>query len=202
MMTSQLAAFAILALLSLVGGQPPPPPKRCCLPDQWSSVMSDLSTINSATLGLMSLQYDYKQQKQSMVSVTNDPVTKAVNVTARTVIDFARKEMYYLPMNDPSKCMKSPYPIGAVQCVPDNATYLGSTYLGPMGGPLTYDGWRFQLPGGPLFVTLGVTRDGCVPLVEGVTTPGKPQNDKLFLFTAYQPKIANPDDFNLPASCL
>ena len=52
--------------------------------------------------------------------------------------------------------------------VADDALYLGSTYLGPAAGKLAYDGWRFKIDPNML-VTMALTTDGCVHLMEGVS---------------------------------
>lgn len=52
----------------------------------------------------------------------------------------------------------------------DDALYLGSSYFGTFP-TLTYDTWRFRLPGSNITVTLAVSSDSCVPVVEGTSDP-------------------------------
>ncbi|XP_076449263.1 uncharacterized protein LOC143285736 [Babylonia areolata] len=111
--------------------------------------------------------------------------------------------LYVVPAAAPDYCFKMPYSMALVQCIPDDAEYLGSTYMGPMSGGLPYDGWRFKLTKNStsMIATLAVSKNSCVPLVEGVGFPNNKELNQLYMFSAYQPKLTDPDAFNLPKSC-
>ncbi|KAK7506184.1 hypothetical protein BaRGS_00002296, partial [Batillaria attramentaria] len=146
---------------------------------------------------ILDIAYDYTRRMEAVVSYVHNPNTEKSINTSRSVMDFDKRKIYSIPADDPSKCYVLPNPYSLVRCIPDDAQYLGSTYLGPVSA-LPYDGWRFKMTNSDVMVTIAMSTTGCVPLVEGVSSGTE---NKTYLFTAFQPGIKNPEWFDLPASC-
>ncbi|PVD38903.1 hypothetical protein C0Q70_01528 [Pomacea canaliculata] len=187
-------------LLTLVTHTTCQTPAKCCFAPQSSATLVDLYSVNGDLYNVIDGEFDFVAGKQAQLSSTHNPYTGVSNYTLLEVIDFNKGKEYIIPWNDPTKCFVVNWPIGPTRCIPDDAMYLGSTYLGPVS-TLPYDGWRFKLPGANITISLAVSTSGCVPIVEGIRINDNPRGDELFLFTEYEPRIRNPDWFDLPSSC-
>merc|ERR1711963_739781 len=140
-------------------------PTKCCAPDQWSAMMTDLASLSSPKMHILELQVDITQRKQAIVQRDVDTSTWQTTTTARTIQDFEKRMMFTIPEGAPTECYKFAYNSSMIKCIPDNATYLGSTYLGPVAGGLEYDGWKFQNAGTEM-ITIAMSKASCVPIVE------------------------------------
>jgi hypothetical protein len=195
-----LAFTVAVTVLMLCGSTEAQTPKKCCLPQESSVILTDLNTVAGENMGQMDAQFDWNRQLQATVNYTIDLSTGKMNIVSKQVIDFKNKVMFYMPGNDSSKCYKVPYDVEGMQCVPDDAQYLGTSYMGPLLSPLTYDGWRFTMKPN-LEITIALTRKDCIPLLENVKIPGPPASNTMLWFNQFQPKLINPDAFVLPPSC-
>lgn len=197
---SLLVACLALVLAATSQAQPQP----CCLPQQSSVHMTELTSINTKSFAMLEMQSDWDRQQQVLLNVTYTPSTRTRVVNSRMLFDVQKKLLYFIPGNDTSVCYKIPDAFQPIRCIPDDAVYLGTNYLGPLSGSLVYDGWRFNLgtSSDALIVTIATSQSDCVPIVEGIDYPANPANNQLYFFSNFLPSLADPTLFNLPPSCL
>ncbi|PVD38902.1 hypothetical protein C0Q70_01527 [Pomacea canaliculata] len=194
-----MADWSLFALTLLVGiGVVQLDPLKCCLPAQYSLIMTDLKTINTNSISNSDYQMDFTMNLAAIRASTLDPITGTSVIRSRSVFDYSRGKMYYIPENS-TLCYIVNITALPTRCIPDDALYVDSSYFGTFP-TLTYDTWRFRLPGSNITVTLAVSSDSCVPVVEGTSDPAT-QTDQILLFTTYVSNIRYPSLFDLPASC-
>ncbi|KAL8579379.1 hypothetical protein ACOMHN_026744 [Nucella lapillus] len=186
-----------------------PPTKGCCMPNQWSAKMTILDTVGSNNIIVLDAQLDYAKKQQVMFNYTVGSQTP----TSKVLIDYGKAMLYSVPTAAPTTCFKMELNLPMVQCLPEDAKYLGSSYLGPMlAGELDYDAWRFQTrgsggaaAGAPPQVnpvtTMVLSQKQCVPILEVSHYPGGYIPDQHFWFSGFQPKLTDPSAFNLPEAC-
>ncbi|XP_076460153.1 uncharacterized protein LOC143293123 [Babylonia areolata] len=197
-----VVVVAVVTLADVNGGPPPPPPPRCCMPNQYSAYMYPLESFNTGEMLMFDMQMDYDKKQQVIMNYTIGPVG-SIKLNQKVLIDYNKNMLYAVPAADPDQCFKSPYTMPLAQCIPNDAEYLGSTYMGPMSGGLPYDGWRFKLTKNStsMIATLAVSKNSCVPLVEGVGFPNNKDWNQMYMLSSYQPRLWAPSAFKLPKSC-
>lgn len=200
--------FPVLVAVTVVGVVLPgcvncQPPPRCCMPRKFQAVMSDLMTITGARIGNRFVTVDQDTQKQAVINTAFDPVTRKSEEISRTVFDFSKKLVYTLPAGNPTQCIRQAWNFQMFDsCVPADATYLGSSYIG-LPGSLNYDGWKYPYPGtgNDTTITVAFSREGCVPIVIKILGNMNGPVDSIFLYNTYVPDNIDPTVFELPASC-
>ncbi|KAK7112557.1 uncharacterized protein [Littorina saxatilis] len=196
-------AVMIGCVMGIPSPQPPPLPQRCCMAPQFSAMLTDLKTLNSNDgIGLREVILDFDRQMEAVRVGVFRPGGGTFNKD-RVIMDFSKGTMYTISGEHDSNCVRTsmtwPMP---PKCIPDDAAYLGSTYLGPVNA-LPYDGWKFIYPGTKANLTMAFSTTGCVPIVEGLygQLGSDLTADYVFLFTSYEPSIGNPAVFDIPKSC-
>merc|ERR1711860_474533 len=189
-----------LVLCGTVFSQERQEPAKCCLPDKSSMVMYDVATLNNLKISTLEIQIDMVNKKQAVIQIDVNPYVNDTHQepgnNGRSIIDFEKRIVYTLPTADPTKCYKFPYTFPLIKCIPDNATYLGSSWLGSLTGAslegqVPYDGWRFTTADGST-VTIAVSKQGCVPLVEGVARPPAAGGSSTYFFQNYTATLQDP----------
>ncbi|KAK7507730.1 hypothetical protein BaRGS_00000695, partial [Batillaria attramentaria] len=86
-----------------------------------------------------------------------------------------------------------------------DAEYLGSDYLG-LSNAISYDVWKVVRAGGmSVNMTIAVSTDGCVPLLQAQVGTNPVTNEKVdnvYMWSTFVANITDPTVFNIPASCL
>ncbi|KAK7507869.1 hypothetical protein BaRGS_00000834, partial [Batillaria attramentaria] len=169
------SAVFLLVLFGLAFSQSLP--QKCCFSKKLEAMLTDLTTIKSNQISLVSMALDFERQMEVRL-------------------------MYEIRADDPTHCNRRTltWPLPD-RCVPDDAEYLGSTYLGPVNS-LPYDSWRYRYTGTQANMTMAFSTQGCVPILESLVGDlGFGPVDFTYLFTTVKQDIEDPSVFNIPRSC-
>ncbi|KAL8579381.1 hypothetical protein ACOMHN_026746 [Nucella lapillus] len=201
---------AVVATMSVQGGNLFDGPTRCFFPDQYSVYMTLANAITPKAMPTVMFQNDLKAKKLVMVNMTTSaPAHRSANTTGKVLIDFNKKLLYVVPAGHPEKCRKIPYTEEQHKRIPADATYVTSSYMG-FPGQMVFDVWRIKFhlthrtaPAKSPGVTFAISRLDCVPLMEMVQINGSPSRNsgQVFVYTGFQKKLLAPSLFDLPPSC-
>jgi len=208
LMTSALALPTGAGDSGMTGANMAMPTAPCCTPPRWQASMFDLKADSGLTYVT---EYAQDETMQAEGSVTMNRLT--TEIVSQTFTDYKTKMTYTVNMygDKMGQCVSSK--VGhdfysscntkpAAAAMPSNI--LGFQYEGnaTLGGPkgLMYDAWNIQFSDG-LNVTISLTRDMCIPVLENVKydTPSGPV-ESLLLFNDV---TTNVDDklLTMPAAC-
>ncbi|XP_064617173.1 ependymin-related protein 1-like [Liolophura sinensis] len=119
---------------------------------------------------------------------------------SKFIIDFWNKREYNI---DGLNCTESSVFLEMVpRCVPDNAQYLGSSYMGGGNNQIAFDSWNFFMAGWNTNITIALSQGDCTPLAEAVITLTKDAKSSMMaVFTSFTPGIKDPSVFVPPPGC-
>lgn len=178
-------------------------PERCCVPKQFSSVMSTSSGVvlpggqTVGTYGIYNFSYDATRGLVAMqgISFTAFDQQKSnlwiiENMNNDTVFTFDR---------DTKQCYKSSLPIHPIPCIPEDAIYLQSVTYGYGSKQIIGDTWLVKID--DVFTYSTVSRDGlCVPFT-GNSFLQNPAVATVVTATDFVPRIIDASIFDIPAEC-
>ncbi|XP_022102160.1 uncharacterized protein LOC110985441 [Acanthaster planci] len=134
--------------------------KKCCYPDQFVSIEGieiglSQSGKGSATVGKIQVAFDYTNKRVAELGImTTDQKSEEL----QGIADYSKGVQYFIQPKA-RECIKVPLAGPMPHCVPDNATSVGSIYLG--NHKLTVD--VYNLPVDEGIVSLSVTHGECIP---------------------------------------
>ncbi|CAF1428398.1 unnamed protein product [Rotaria sordida] len=153
-------------------------PERCCVPKQFSSVMSTSSGVVLpdgkiiATYGTYNFSYDVDRGMVGMQGVSFSIFDQ--QKSNLWIIESMSDGKIYTYDRDSKQCYKSTMPIHPITCIPDTATYVRSVTYGYGDKQIIGDTWLVKIDDAITYST--VSRDGlCVPLTghSFLPNPGK-----------------------------
>ncbi|CAF2888280.1 unnamed protein product [Rotaria sp. Silwood2] len=178
-------------------------PKRCCVPKQFSSVMSTSSGVvlpdgkTLGTYGTYNFSYDSDRGMVGMQGVSFSAFDQ--QKSNLWIIENMKDGKIYTYDLDSKQCYKSTMPIQPLTCIPDTATYIRSVTYGYGNKQIIGDTWLVKIDQAITYST--VSRDGlCVPLT-GNSFLQNPAVATAITTTDFVPKIIDPAIFNIPDAC-
>ncbi|CAH1274169.1 EPDR1 [Branchiostoma lanceolatum] len=164
-------------------------PSPCCVPKQWSGTMGIVSgsvsggkpsTMNQTIMEF----YDYDKMKVALVGDN-----------FRIVEDY-NKGVSYSIVSD--QCTTSKLTNSLFNCIPANATFLGSyQYGGPKGLKVNDYSIDSFAPG--LIGRISFTADSCLPVLETVVNGGNDPYIDAIGFVNIVTSIKDPSVFDVPS---
>jgi len=172
----------------------------CCSPPRWMASLLDLKSPDG-------LKYvtQYAQDANQKVEGTLTVDRSTGNIVSQSFTDFGSMMMYSVNMYGASagKCMKTKAPHEFYgTCNSTQTAILGFQYEGngTLGlDALVYDAWHMQFTGG-LNITMALTRDKCIPVLEQVYSFNGQKADTLLLFNDVTPNVEQ-GLLDMPAAC-
>ncbi|XP_078684297.1 mammalian ependymin-related protein 1-like [Branchiostoma floridae x Branchiostoma belcheri] len=159
----QVVVLVSWAVLGLCAGQKP-----CCTPDQWEGTIQGLQGFlvddKLGTVdGTVQISYDFTNQKLALVENLNE--TGTGNIMVKVIQDYKMGKQYVIRGKS---CMESALKGFVKQCIPDNATNIGSFSFGGLApGGLECDAFMTTFAGmDNNYVISDVTRNGCYPVTQ------------------------------------
>ncbi|XP_046569607.1 uncharacterized protein LOC124277931 [Haliotis rubra] len=197
----------ILCLVSAVGGQTDPPPKTCCISRQFEAKLGETGGAIYTSYGVEVpalldsdnvMHYDYYNRTIVMEVNTHNPDN--TTTYTRIIQDYNTGIQHVFGSG---MCTTSTIRRGFREpCIPDNATFVGSSYIGYGVNKITFNNWQFQEPDTSNDLRLVVTSVGCVPVLEAVFgIVNNAPSELVFVFNNFSPGIRTPDLFVLPSLC-
>ncbi|XP_078576815.1 uncharacterized protein LOC144862302 [Branchiostoma floridae x Branchiostoma japonicum] len=179
--------FVALAAILMVTCADIPP--RCCFPKVWEGMMATVQIDSSGMKSsLMSASYDFSVDRFAL---------QDVDMKYRIVLDFTKIIQYVITSE--GLCTASKVPNKELNCIPANATFVGSVVYGGPGG-MVLDKWSYKVHYPPVTAVITVTRDTCVYVSEvgSGTFSGTPfyRSDEFSNITY---AIKDPSVFNVPS---
>ncbi|XP_067671302.1 uncharacterized protein [Haliotis asinina] len=179
----------ILCLVSAVGGQLNPPPKTFCVARRLEAKIRETGGAICTSYGVEVpalrdidnvMHYDY--YNRTIVMEVNSHNPNNTTAYTRIIQDYNRGIQHVFLSG---RCTTSTIRRGFREpCIPDNATYVGSSYIACGVNKIALNNWQFPEP-------------GCVPVVEAII--GIVNNGELVF--VFRPGIRTPDLFVLPPLC-
>ncbi|XP_046363027.2 uncharacterized protein [Haliotis cracherodii] len=196
----------VLCLVGAVWGQSNPPPK-CCVARQFEAKMGETggSIYSSHGVEVPALidsdnvmHYDYYNRTIVMEVNTHNPDN--TTTYTRIIQDYKRGIQHVFGAGS---CTTSTIRRGFREpCIPDNAKFVGSSYVGYGVHKIAFNNWEFAEPDTGNDMRLVVTSSTCVPVVEAIFgNVNNAPSELVFVFTNFQPGIKTPDLFVLPSLC-
>ncbi|KAI8485502.1 hypothetical protein Bbelb_366960 [Branchiostoma belcheri] len=192
----QVVVLVSWAVLGLCAGQKP-----CCTPDQWEGTIQGLQGFlvddKLGTVdGTVQISYDFTNQKLALVENLNE--TGTGNIMVKVIQDYKKGKQYVIRGKS---CMESVLKGFVKQCIPDNATNIGSFSFGGMApGGLECEAFMTTFAGmDNNYVISDVTREGCYPVTQ-VTVNLMREHSTMTtqIFTDITPGIKDPSVFTPP----
>ncbi|XP_012938957.1 uncharacterized protein LOC101860900 [Aplysia californica] len=175
-------------------------PKPCCLPYKFQAVITPLATFNVHNKQVMRVYRDWvrRLQVQDFATFTAYAIGETFY---RTHTDFKNKVSYTIR---DGKCSKSAVDYGMLEpCMPDNAEYIGSSYLGLYDDQTNFETWFFSRTNKnrDINMTISITADRCMPVMEHIVGQlGSGRTDTLVVFSNITRHVED-SVFELPAYC-
>lgn len=176
-------------------------PKPCCLPFRFQAHVVPLASfgIDNQRIVRVTRDWEARLQIQQTLLIVDDDTTL---VEHQVYSDFNHMIQY---ISGQGFCETRKVQFGMLEpCMPDNAQYLGKSYIGQYSDKANIDAWYFQRAdqNRNIEMTIAVTRDKCVPVVEHITGSmgGGAETNTLVLFTNLTEDVAD-EAFDLPPEC-
>ncbi|XP_066286191.1 mammalian ependymin-related protein 1-like [Branchiostoma lanceolatum] len=193
----QLFAVLLWAVLGLCAGQKP-----CCTPDQWEGTTQELQGFLvddklGTVYGTVEVSYDFTNQKLALAENLNE--TGSGNTKLKVIQDYKKGTQYAIQGNS---CMEFALK-GSMrkQCIPDNATHIGTFSFGGMAPDgLECDAFMTTVAGmDNVYAISDMTRDGCYPVTQvSVNLMREHSTMTTQVFTDVTPGIKDPSIFTPP----
>ncbi|CAF1306534.1 unnamed protein product [Rotaria sordida] len=178
-------------------------PKPCCVPDQFSALISGSDVIEVPNVGPVALygafnfSYDANRGMYGMKGRTYSVIDKT-DTSVWIIGTISEKQTYAIDLNS-KKCVKDSISVAPFRCIPESATYLYSSMYGFGDNQFKGDTWFIEDNNAVSFVT--VSSDGnCIPL-NGNNFISTPPGISTMTLANYVPKINDPSIFDIPDEC-
>ncbi|KAK7507863.1 hypothetical protein BaRGS_00000828, partial [Batillaria attramentaria] len=179
-------------------------PEPCCFPHQMQAKLTDAATLSGPSITVMDMAMDFDRGLEGTAVYQLDPQTGQRTETARTVINNGKHTSFTILPN--GQCIPQQltqhFPGPRERCFPATAEYAGSSNLGDPHS-LPYEMWRMDAPN--MTVTMYISSQGCVPLLEGfkgiwppITTPF----EQTTIWTDFTPEVRDHTLFYIPSDCV
>ncbi|XP_066304501.1 uncharacterized protein [Branchiostoma lanceolatum] len=164
-------------------------PIRCCFPKVWEGMMATVQIDSSGMKSsMLSVSYDFSVDRFAL---------QDVDMKYRIVVDYSKMIQYVITSE--GLCSASKVPNKELNCIPDNATFVGSVVYGGPGG-MVLDKWSYKVHYPPVTAVITVTRDACVYVSEvGAGTLGGVPFYRSDEFSNITYAIKDPTVFNVPS---
>ncbi|XP_041364860.1 uncharacterized protein LOC121380141 isoform X2 [Gigantopelta aegis] len=159
--------------------------------------------MDSQSKGFNILHYDYYVRKMAILFHTrqDDGTMKVTHI----LYDFTKNKTY---ISGSGSCNVTAIPPGTTfrePCIPDDAKFLGSTYMGYGASHLPLYNWEIKKASHPnITKRMAVTQGGCTPVLEatyGYADHNGAKFDVVYVFNNYHPRIRRRDVFDIPHIC-
>lgn len=177
--------------------------KPCCLPYKFQAVVVDVQSFHYSKKQTSRLYRDWESKIQVMEGITYTENGVETSLY-RAILDYKNKLRYDVVGG---KCSSPPVRLlsGMLEpCMPDDALYLGNSYIGAYDDKAEFEAWYFQRTdqNRAIEMTIAVTRDHCVPVMEHITgTIEQSQTNNLVLFTNVT-DVHDDSVFTIPENCI
>ncbi|KAK7112980.1 hypothetical protein V1264_012349 [Littorina saxatilis] len=176
-------------------------PKPCCFPSAFQATVADLRSAGSGEMRLFEVYRDWDRRMQVQRIMTFASPGQVAPVTT-VILDFKNGVEYVVTAS--GDCHPQPLSYGMLEpCIPDDAKYLGQTYLGFGEDKTQFRTWSFRRgdQGRNVSMTVSVTLHDCVPVMETISgTLGYAPTDSLITFTTFK-VLQDSSIFEIPRSC-
>ncbi|KAI8796770.1 ependymin-related protein 1 isoform X1, partial [Biomphalaria glabrata] len=176
-------------------------PRPCCFPYKFQAVVTQLTSfsVQNKVVTRLYRDWDSKIQVQEQATFT---VNNIQSTGFKTIMDYKHGKLYTV---NGDECRQAPLNSGMLEpCMPDNAVYLGTSYVGQESNSANFDTWYFKRNdfNRNLEMTVSVASDSCVPIMEHIVgTIGEGATNNLVFFTNVT-SVTDVSVFNLPYTCL
>ncbi|XP_046352567.2 uncharacterized protein LOC124132611 isoform X2 [Haliotis rufescens] len=190
-MSMMLLLLVSLSCLAAINAQPTP----CCIANQWSATMFDVSQPSQGNSITAEFYYDFNNEATATQYYKyGSPQRVKSN---RVVISSSKRERYNIAAD--GTCTKVAHPNQLLpNCIIGERTYLGSSYVGTEASGLKTDTWFFSID--TLNYTVSYTNPDCILTFQGVVDTT--QSHTVVYFNGYKAGITDPAAFAVPLSCL
>lgn len=183
--------------------------KPCCMPKRWQAVLLDLNSDTAMQYATV-YAYDADMKTEGSLTVRIDDETPVY----WSFTDYNTMKTYNVAMyGDPSthKCTQAPAShkfydhcflgkdsMDASMTAPK---LLAESVWGPVTGGIPFHAWSLKLDS--MDITIGLSTDECVPLVESVRgmNNGKMLNS-IITFNDFTTNLTSPELLSLPPACI
>ncbi|XP_046352589.2 uncharacterized protein LOC124132632 isoform X2 [Haliotis rufescens] len=187
-----LLLLVTLSCLAAVKAQGVP----CCMEPQWSATMFNVRALSKGNSVSADFYYDFTN-KATAIQYYQYGATQRVKAN-RVVTSYEKNEQYNIDAD--GTCTKNvPTDVLLPNCIPDDSTDLGSSYIGTEASGLKSDTWLITI--GSVNLTVGVTSANCVLTFQGIAYTGGYPPDTEAYFNGYKVGITDPAAFDIPLSC-
>lgn len=177
-------------------------PKPCCFPSAFQATVADMNSASAGNMRLFEVYRDWDKRMQVQRVMEFAPPGQ-VAPTVTIILDFNHSVQYILTSS--GDCTSNHLNYAMLEpCMPENAAYLGETYLGYGADKTHFRTWSFRREdqGRNISMTVAATVQDCVPVMETITgTLGGARTDSLVTFTTFK-QLQDPSVFDLPPNCV
>jgi len=201
-------------LVGVIGQQTTPTaePAKCCFDKEWTAVVGEVGMVynddthSGRTIDGNSLVgYDFYRKRQGSLTWLRE--ANGTRTQVYDLRDFSTGIHYRREGNN--TCTHEPLRRGVMYppCIPADAKYVANPMFGYGQSAMKTNVWEFTRQGpnqqGGARVRIGVTQQGCVPVVEIFMGKfnGTARELNVF-FTGYHPGIGDIHRLDVPADCV
>ncbi|XP_046564776.1 uncharacterized protein LOC124273539 isoform X3 [Haliotis rubra] len=185
-----LLLLVTLSCLAAVKAQATP----CCIGIAWSAKVFDVRAPFQGNNVNADFYYDWNNGATSIQYTVYGLITKST----RIVTSYQKNERYTI-LADGTCTKDAPTGVLLPNCIPNDSTDLGSSYIGIEGSGLKSDNWLMTIKS--VNLTMGVTDPGCVLTYLGIFNQAASPADTELYFNGYKTGITDPTAFDVPLSC-
>ncbi|CAG5122849.1 unnamed protein product [Candidula unifasciata] len=175
--------------------------RPCCLPYRFQAIVASLPNFSDRRKAVARMSRDWNNRIQIHSSVLFDSGGQE-QIIRQTFMDF--KHMVQYEYTPGGSCHTSTLNYGMLEpCMPENASYLGQSYMGAYNNQMVVNTWNFQRTNlnRDLEITIVVTADKCVPVSEHITGKiGTGKAESMIFFTNVTEQVDN-SVFEIPHTC-
>ncbi|XP_067687551.1 uncharacterized protein [Haliotis asinina] len=185
-----LLLVVTLSCLAAVKGQSTP----CCMANAWSAKVFD---VRAPTQG-NNINADFYYDWNNVATAIQYTLYGSTQKSTRIVTSYQKNERYTI-LADGTCTKDTPNDVLLPNCIPNDSTDLGSSYIGLEGSGLKSDNWFLTISS--VNLTMGVTDPDCVLTYLGIFNQAASPPDRELYFNGFKTGITDPEAFSVPLSC-